>query len=304
LPVHLAVGAAAAVDIGEIISKAKPDSDGDVIPPGTSGGGMVVSGPSDLTDDINVILGGGIFSVFGATCNPMCYACGPLLDGFSIAPSPVQSAVGGTTQMIATATLSTGSKLTETPSTKWSSQSTSIASVASAGMVTAVAAGTTTIYGDLSWPDVATHCYPNPCETLVYEGQAPATVLVPTMVEPIATVSQGAAACTNKSQQGWVRNVTNQLQCQNGSGVLQAGISMFDTISISSPNGLGISGTVTGTTTTDGNGSWPDTYFVCTTACPSSGVASALQSWTWNGVGLPHVNLVTYQCTSITVDGF
>lgn len=176
LPVHLAAGAAAAIDIGEIISEAKPDADGSLIPPGTNGGGMVVSGPSDLTDDINVILGGGTFSVFGATCNPECYSCGPLLDGFSVAPSPVQSAVGGTTQMTATATLSTGANLTETATTSWSSQSTSIASVARAGMVTAVAAGTTTIYGDLSWPDVATHCYPNPCETLLYEGQAPTNV--------------------------------------------------------------------------------------------------------------------------------
>jgi Bacterial Ig-like domain (group 2) len=175
LPVHLAAGAAKAVDMAEIISEAKPDLDGNLIPPGTNGGGMVVSGPSDLTDDINVILGGGTFSVFGATCNPKCYSCGPLLDGFSIAPTPVQSAVGGTTQMTATVTISTGSKLTETPSTRWSSESTSIASVASGGMVTAVAAGTTTIYGDLSWPDVATTCYPTACQTLLYEGLAPVT---------------------------------------------------------------------------------------------------------------------------------
>lgn len=176
LPVHLAAGAAAAIDIGEIIGEAKPDADGNFIPPDTSGGGMVVSGPSDLTDDINVILGGGTFSVFGATCYNECYTCGPLLEGFSIAPSPVQSAVGGTTQMTATATLSIGTKLTETASTNWSSQSTSIASVATGGVVTAVAAGTTTVDGVMSWPDEATHCYPNPCETLLYEGQAPTTV--------------------------------------------------------------------------------------------------------------------------------
>ncbi|MGA7625038.1 MAG: Ig-like domain-containing protein, partial [Candidatus Acidiferrales bacterium] len=304
LPVHLAPGASATIDMADLIADAKPDPDGNLIPPGTSAGGMIVSGPSDLLDDIDVVLSGGVFSVFGATCVPVCYSCGPSIAAFQVAPAPIQSTVGGTTQMTATVTTSGGVKTTETGNTKWSSQSASIASVASGGMVTAVAGGTTTIDGVIQWADEASTCYPIACTSLAYEGEAPTTVLVPTMVEPIATTSQGAAACTNKNQQGWVRYVTNQLQYQNGTGVLQAGISMTDTISISSPNGLGISGAITGTASTNGNGSWPDTYFVCTLTCPSSGSASALQSWTWNGVGLPHVNLVVYKCTSITVDGF
>lgn len=71
-----------------------------------------------------------------------------------------------------------------------------------------------------------------------------------------------------------------------------------------SPNALGVSGTRTGSHATDGQGEWPDTYFVCSTACPgSTGEADAAQSWTYNGVGLPHVNGIVYKCSSVTVDG-
>jgi hypothetical protein len=81
-----------------------------------------------------------------------------------------------------------------------------------------------------------------------------------------------------------------------------AGLTVADTISVGSPNSLG-KGTQTGSATTTGDGSFPDTYFVCSAACPSTGESDALQSWTANGFGLPHVNLVVYKCNSITMDG-
>jgi hypothetical protein len=140
-----------------------------------------------------------------------------------------------------------------------------------------------------------TTCYPGGGDNV----QAP----VPTRVEPIATVSQGAASCPT-NQHGWNRNVTNQLQDQFGGGYRHSGIQMADTISIGSTNQLGITGTRTGSAFTDSNGSWPDTYFVCSPACPSSGETIAGQSWTYNGTGLPHTNTVVYKCTSITVDSF
>ncbi|MGA7623313.1 MAG: hypothetical protein WCA91_07015, partial [Candidatus Acidiferrales bacterium] len=84
LPVHLAPGASSAIDMADLIADAKPDAEGNLIPPGTTAGGMIVSGPSDLLDDINVVLSGGIFSVFGATCVPVCYSCGPSLAAFQV----------------------------------------------------------------------------------------------------------------------------------------------------------------------------------------------------------------------------
>jgi hypothetical protein len=176
LPVHLAAGAATTIDMAELIAEAKPDAEGSLIPSSTRGGGMIVSGPSDLTDEINVIVSEGTFSVFGATCVPVCYSCGPTLEGFALAPVPIQSPVGATTQMVATVTVSTGTQLTETASTQWSSLDTTVASVASGGMVTAVAAGTTTIDGVIDWADETRTCYPIACQSLSYEGTAPATI--------------------------------------------------------------------------------------------------------------------------------
>jgi Bacterial Ig-like domain (group 2) len=301
LPVHLAPGASAAIDMADLISEAKPDSEGNIIPAGTSAGGMIVSGPNGLLDDIEVVLSGGIFSVFGATCNPVCYSCGPGLAQFSLVPSPVQSAKGGTTQMVATVITSGGVKETETTETKWSSQNVSVASVASGGMVTAVAGGVTTIDGLIQWPEAGEDaCFPSSCAEYTYEGEAPVTVLVPTMVEPIATLSQGPLLCSNGY--GWNRIVTNQLQYQNGSGVLQSGITMADALTFTSTNQLNLTPD-TGSAPTDAKGSWSDLYADCGPKCPSSGVSDALQSWTWNGVGLPHVNLVVYKCTSVTIDG-
>jgi hypothetical protein len=177
LPVHLAPGASSSIDMADLIAEAKADAEGNLIPRGTSTGGLIVSGPTGLLDDINVVLGGGIFSVFGATCNPVCYSCGPGLAQFSLVPSPVQSAKGGTTQMVATVTTSGGVKETETTETKWSSQNVSVASVASGGMVTAVAVGATTIDGVIEWPQEGEDaCFPSSCALYAYEGEAPTNV--------------------------------------------------------------------------------------------------------------------------------
>jgi len=120
--------------------------------------------------------------------------------------------------------------------------------------------------------------------------------------------SNGLPTCATlggpTGSRGWVRNVTNQLQYQDGSAVMQSGITMADTITISTPNGLGLSGTSTGSFPTTGDGSFPDTYFDCSKLCfGSSSTASAVQSWTWNGTGLFHTNGLVYSCSSITIDG-
>lgn len=178
LPLHLAPGASSSIDMADLIAEAKADAEGNLIPRGTSAGGLIVSGPTGLLDDINVVLGGGIFSVFGATCNPVCYSCGPGLAQFSLAPSLMQSHVGGTTQMVATVTTSGGVKETETTETKWSSQNVSVASVASGGMVTAVAVGATTIDGVIEWPQEGEDaCFPSSCALYAYEGEEPTTVV-------------------------------------------------------------------------------------------------------------------------------
>jgi hypothetical protein len=101
-----------------------------------------------------------------------------------------------------------------------------------------------------------------------------------------------------------VRNVTNQLQDQFGGAYLHTGLTMADTITYPVNNAFGINGTQTGSYSTGSNSTFPDTSYVCTTACPgSSAEVDAQQSWTYNGNGLTHANRVVYKCTSIAVDG-
>lgn len=130
-------------------------------------------------------------------------------------------------------------------------------------------------------------------------------VQVATRVALVSTQNQGQANCA-VGMAGWSRNVTLVLrdQASPAQDVQQAAITMADTIQIGSPNQLGISGTVTGSYSTDSGGRWPDTYYVCSSSCPaSSGQTNASQSWTANGSSLSYVNAVVYRCSSITVDG-
>jgi hypothetical protein len=123
-------------------------------------------------------------------------------------------------------------------------------------------------------------------------------------VEPINTASQGPADCSIKGQAGWVRNVTNQVQYVDGSPYAVPGLTAADQITTTTPNQLGISGAQVGSYPTTGDGSFPDTYYVCSASCPGSGKTSALQNWTVNGIPLTHVNAITYQCASISIDGY
>ncbi len=133
----------------------------------------------------------------------------------------------------------------------------------------------------------------------------------PYRVEPIDTESQFAitypSGCKTQGQAGWERNVTNQVQRQDGSPYAVSGLTVADTISIGNVDYLGLRKGFpkTGHTTTTGDGSFPDTYSDCSTACPgSTGYSNAFQLWTVNGVPLFHPNAVIYKCQSITIDRY
>ena len=141
------------------------------------------------------------------------------------------------------------------------------------------------------------------CNCLIVNGGSGASVTVPYAAVVLNTVVQGQASCT-PGLAGWSRTVTMQLQAQNGSPVAISGINMADQITVGTPNDLGIGNTNTGNHNTDSSGEWPDTYFVCSSACPgSTGQTDAIQSWTWSGAPLAHSNAVVYECGSITSDG-
>ena len=183
----------------------------------------------------------------------------------------------------------------------WWTGNTQIAT-ASNNQISGVGVGSTTNYASGYMPITREIGYGRQCPNSVHQPSAPVNVTQPYQVEPIATNNQGSAVCPS-GQQGWSRTVKNQLQDQTGAPINFAGITMADTLTVQTPNSLNVSGTQTGSFSTASDGTWPDTYFVCSSLCPGSGTASALQNWTYSGLGLPHVNGLYYSCTSITIDG-
>ena len=237
-----------------------------------------------------------------ATCTYYCTSCdGEVLTYVVISPFAV--AKSGSDQLDFEAKDNTGSVYYLNNNTSsWSSSNTAIGTV-SAGVVKGVSPGGLTISAF-----TPTGVYnPNYC---AYDPYCPDTQQVsgsgsggvgPYQVEPISTASQGQAQCT-AGYAGWIRNVTNQVQYQSGAEFGYSGLTVADTLTPGSTNQLGLK-TQTGSTKTTGDGSFPDTYYVCSTACPSTNQTDALQNWTANGVPLPHVNGVVYKCGSIAIDG-
>jgi hypothetical protein len=285
------------VNVGELIQKRTADRKGNVLPADLGFGTYDVkdlgSGPGGLT-----VSGVALDKTFGyqsAVQSPDC--CG--FYGDSLNPDSLEVDISGFQNVGAVGTNQCTGQLQSILGdiTGWSSGNTAIAQVASA-KVTGVAPGFTTATGTGIMPV----CYGN---TLYWEPINPtAPVEVgPNQVEPIDTASQGPASCSIKGQAGWVRNVTNQVQFANGAAYAVSGLTVADVISVGTPNTLGISNEQEGQAPTTGDGSFPDTYYVCSSACPGSGASDATQKWTVAAFPLPHANALVYKCGSITIDG-
>jgi hypothetical protein len=304
LPVHLGPRATYMFNLSEIIDSQSPDSEGNLIPLAVHDGSAQISGTQGENQLILVSVDVGTYNVRKATCAYRCITCNGATS-WAMSVIPFATGIGGSTQLTLKDTWNTGAQHDITKASTWSSSATSIATV-SAGLVNGVAVGSVTINGeDLIDPWYGSSCGSPPpaCPVDQGGGAGGAGAVGPYRVEPIATNLLGNAVCP-AGYSGWSRTTQNQLQYQNGSGVLVAGITMSDILQITSTNQLGITGTQTGSYPTDGNGSWPDTYFVCSTACPTAGESDGIQTWTYNSTPLPHSNLVVYKCSSITIDGY
>ena len=182
----------------------------------------------------------------------------------------------------------------------WSTAAPSIATVNATGYHTAVQMGSTTsaTSGNLPLGGQRFSC------PLHNFGPTGGDNVGPNKVEPISTTLQGSAICPI-GQHGWSRNVTNQVEYVNGSAYKVAGVNMADSVSVGTRNDFGIISVQTGTASTDSSGTFPDTYYVCSTVCPNTVAESdALQRWTYNQMQLAHINTIVYKCSSISVDGF
>ena len=307
-PIHLEPRATHSFNVSEITRSGVPDSEGNVVPASAQSGSAELAGSAGENQMVLVTEDEGIYNVRKATCGGVtCTTC----NGFtsiSMIADLFAVGVGGNTQQTLSGQWNTGTNYNYTNSSTWSSSNTSVATVNS-GLVTGVSPGSVTVTAilDVEIPPYAAPCVSaggTPvCPPPAYPQQSGLGAVGPYRVEPIATNVQGNAVCP-AGYSGWSRTTQNQLQYPSGSGVLSAGITMADILQITGTNQLGLTGTQTGSYQTDANGSWPDTYFVCSTACPTNGQSDGIQTWTHNSTPLPHSNLIVYQCSSITIDGF
>ena len=106
---------------------------------------------------------------------------------------------------------------------------------------------------------------------------------------------------------GWIRVVTKIVTDQNGTDIVMGNQSLKETVTVQTPNALNIGGVVTGNATTNAQGLFTDTLFVCSGVCPqSTGTATAQQTITDTYQGVAYTltpNTLTYSCTGNKING-
>jgi len=302
IPIHLDAQASTMIDMAMLIAEKKLDPSGNIIPPTVQEGSAQFGSAKARNEKITIVVAAGIYNVSTATCGGGCITCCGA-SNFGISPNPIYCPIGETMPCSSTAVDCNGYSVF--PSS-WSSSDTSVMTVDSSGNVHGVSAGSATITAHFNGVITYTGqmCGGNGCPSAPPAPGA-GSYVGPYRVEPIATASQYPPSICSPGQDGWQRNVTNQLQYSNGSPYAYAGITTADNFSIGSRNDLGVTSFRSASSVTTGDGSWSDYYFVCSSACPAStGETDALQNWTANGLPLPHVNLVIYKCSSISIDGY
>ena len=314
---HLAPHETRAINLRNLRDAQTPDFKKNKIPAAATEGGVswIRLDEVPVTGRVVVISrDGGVASAYDCCTCP----CPASYQGCVIRPPP-PSCLGphAIMQCSCTATYQScngaDSYFDETGSATWSCSNASVASFDSTtrGLLHAHAAGSATISASYSGIKYQVACQPQPCTggciatQTTDSGSSTCNVQVPYSVGVVKTVVQGAASCAS-GQAGWSRTVYLQLYDQNtpAQPMQIPLINKADSIQVDQPNPLGAGNTNTGSHNTDDWGQWPDTYFLCSTACPgSAGEADALQYWTANGNPLRHANLVIYKCGSITVNG-
>ncbi len=299
-----------AVDIKKLRDSKQPDGQGRLIPSDATQGQLVwmqqtpytVIGRAEGTD-----VAAGTSKSF--SCIIGC--CDYFWSDFTVSPDPMNGLVGEGGQFAVTniGTDCFGNGFlwynVQAKAASWSTTNAAVATVSSSGYAYCAGAGSATVSGNFNdknyymKPPLYSQCV---YSAFIYPTPSPVNV-GPYQVEPVADTGHGPALSNGCA--GWYRYVTNQIQNQNGSPFAHAGIIMNDVVDFGTTNQLGLSPIFGNPVTTDSSGNWyNDLYEVCTSKCPTPGGESdALQSWTYNNLGLPHSNLVIYKCGSITIDG-
>ncbi len=323
-PVHLAPKASQGFNVSEIIASQVPDSQGNVIPASVHDGSMKIVGSQADNQAILVAVDDGVYNVQKATCSPpQCYEC----DGerqSTVQASPFGVPVSGSNQLHWTLTWNTGAQYdyTSMNGTNWMSDHTSVATVQT-GLVHGVSPGSATMsayYSGFVPGYAAQICVygTSPCPAGgSSSGGSSGTVQVPTSLSIVAGTDSTTteASCAGGTGCGCTRSFTYQVNDQNGSPILQAGLNVWDSISTSSPNNLNLQSYNTTCTpantgscgvATDANGQFREASLgACAPVCKSNnmcvtgGPTNANQTWHVGSAAI--VKQVGYYCNHVTV---
>ena len=160
------------------------------------------------------------------------------LAAISITPATFPLIVGGTQQLTATATYSDGSKADVGASASWASSNKTIASVNSAGMVTAAAAGTATISATLTGQSGSAAVTVGSTRSLVSISITPgsAALTVGGTQQLTATANYSDGSSTNISSSSTWTSSNSTIATVNSTGLVGAAVAGTVTITASSNN--------------------------------------------------------------------
>jgi len=106
---------------------------------------------------------------------------------------------------------------------------------------------------------------------------------------------------------GWLRVVNKIVTDQNHTDMVVGGQTLTEQVTLPQPNAFGISQAKIGTATTNAQGLFQDTFYLCSSLCPSSTAkvgATQTISDSLNGHNYTLTNnSLVYSCSSITVNG-
>lgn len=149
-PIHLEPRAIRGFSVSEIIQNPVPDSEGNVIPASVHEGSARLSGSLGENQHILIAMDSGTYNVRRATCFGNCQECDGVTQA-ALLNSPFTVAVNGTHQLHFMLTYNTGSQYDVTTTSTWSSNKTTVATVAG-GNVTGKSKGSLTITGSIVEP--------------------------------------------------------------------------------------------------------------------------------------------------------
>src|SRR6266852_4539583 len=136
LPLHLAPQSSVMLDIKNIVEANAPDAAGNVFPAGTTEGSVTFESADGPMEQMNVVISGAVFNVVTGTCGICCVPCCGTTDVL-LDPTSDACSVGDTQQFDGSTFQVTGGN--------WSSSNTSVATVNSSGLMSAVGSGTSVL---------------------------------------------------------------------------------------------------------------------------------------------------------------